>query len=113
MANAKLEMILTAHDRASAAFNSAARSADRLAKSQDHVNRSGKQSHGIMKGLAGLGAAVSLGAAGMAVKKFAQDSIKARWPLVWDALSHNGFDLFGFIRKVWPKRLPPLPKDNQ
>ncbi len=76
MANAKLEMILTAHDRASAAFNSAARSADRLAKSQDHVNRSGKQSHGIMKGLAGLGAAVSLGAAGMAVKKFAQDSIK-------------------------------------
>jgi len=76
MANAKLEMILTAHDRASAAFNSAARSADRLARSQDHVNRSGRQAHGIMKGLAGLGAAVSLGAAGMAVKKFAQDSIK-------------------------------------
>lgn len=44
---------------------------------------------------------------------FAQDSIKARWPRVWDLLSHNGFDFLGFIRKVWPKRLPPPPKDNQ
>ena len=76
MANAKLEMILTAHDRASAAFNSAARSADRLAKSQDHVNRSGKNANSVMKGLTKLGAAVSLGAAGLAVKKFASDSIK-------------------------------------
>ena len=75
MANAKLEMLLTARDGASAAFNSAANAANKLAKAQDHVNRSGKQSHTVMKGLAGLGAAVSLGAAGMAVKKFAQDSI--------------------------------------